>query len=96
MKGEEVQALWNLVSDALLSTLFQIGGVDLDFSTVSRSTKHRNGMKVVENEAQIICGTELAKLLKIGTRVVRGLDWKLGNQGKQLEKLPSPITALFR
>ena len=50
-------------------------------------------MKVVENEAQIICGTELAKLLKIGTRVVRGLDWKLGNQGKQLEKLPSPITA---
>ena len=53
-------------------------------------------MKVVENEAQIICGTELAKLLKIGTRVVRGLDWKLGNQGKQLEKLSSPITALFR
>ena len=52
-------------------------------------------MKVVENEAQIICGTELTKLLKIGTRVVRSLYWKLGNQGNQLEKLPSPITALF-
>ena len=35
MKGEEVHALWNLVSDAMLSTLFQIGGVDLDFSTLT-------------------------------------------------------------
>ena len=52
-------------------------------------------MKVVENKAQIIWGTELAKLLKIGTRVVRGLDLKGGNQDNKLEKLPSPITALF-
>ena len=27
-----------------------------------------------------LTGEELAKLLKIGTRVVRGTDWKWGNQ----------------
>ena len=27
-----------------------------------------------------ISGTELAALMKVGTRVVRGLDWKWGDQ----------------
>jgi E3 ubiquitin-protein ligase HERC2 len=56
-----------------------------DVFAIYEDTLHKNCPPAV-----ILSGPELANMMKLGTRVVRGVDWKWGDQVSTIGFFPPP------
>merc|ERR1719342_1824549 len=82
----------NSQSVALIQTLLRLIGPDItnyyqNFAAFQHNTKNQSIYAIFEdmmsrNKSGVsqLSGPDIAKLMKIGTKVVRGADWKWGDQ----------------
>ena len=91
--GQELSLVMNSGAVALIQTLLRLIGPDLtsyyhnNNSYQPHNTKNQSIFAIFEDMmtrsktgVSPLSGPDIAKLMKIGTRVVRGADWKWGDQ----------------
>ena len=90
--GQELNLVMNSQAVALVQTLLRLIGPDLtnycnNFNTFQQSSKNQSIHAIFEDmmsKSKVgvspLSGPDIAKLLKVGSRVVRGQDWKWGDQ----------------
>ena len=90
--GQELSVILNSQTIALLQTLLRLIGPELTaqyggYATFQQNTKNQGIYAIFEDMlargkdgTSPLAGSELAKMMKIGSRVVRGQDWKWGDQ----------------
>ena len=90
--GQELSVILNSQTIALLQTLLRLIGPELTgpyvgYTSFQQNTKNQGIYAIFEDMlsrgkdgSSPLAGSELAKMMKIGSRVVRGQDWKWGDQ----------------
>ena len=90
--AQELNLVMNSQSVALIQTLLRLIGPDItnyyqNFTAFQHNTKNQSIYAIFEdmmsrNKSGVsqLSGPDIAKLMKIGTKVVRGADWKWGDQ----------------
>ena len=90
--GQELSVILNSQTIALLQTLLRLIGPELTsqyagYTSFPQNTKNQGIYAIFEDMlargkdgCSPLAGSELAKMMKIGSRVVRGQDWKWGDQ----------------
>ncbi|XP_040568701.2 LOW QUALITY PROTEIN: E3 ubiquitin-protein ligase HERC2-like [Lepeophtheirus salmonis] len=85
IEGQELGLLLNMKVLSSVQSLFQLIGPDLNPQKVNDNldatqTIFEDMLERSKNSPTPLSGMELARLMKNGTRVVRGVDWKWVNQ----------------